>query len=138
MRIIEQNGKYFGETNILGIAKAKPELKYGKVAKKLREGKGMSVNELSGALSLKARLIEEIESQTKGMTEDVMKRYCDYFEAKKEDFFDLDLEKLICGDNGVVLKTYDTSADCTYAFEKIMEMYLKDNNVLIDFRKEIE
>lgn len=138
MRVIEQNGKYFGETAILGIAKAKPELRYGKVAKQLREEKGVSLDQLSKDLSLKIKMIEEIEAQTKGMTEDVMKRYCDYFGVKKEDFFDLDLEKLICGDNGVVLKTYDTSADCTYAFEKIMEMYLEDNNVLIDFRKEIE
>lgn len=138
MRVIEQNGKYFGETKILGIGKAKPELKYGIVAKKLREEKGISLEQLSKDLSIKIKQIEEIESQTKGMTEDVMKRYCDYFGAKKEDFFDLDLEKLICGDNGAILKTYDTSADCIYAFEKIMEMYLEDENVLIDFRKEIE
>ena len=138
MKVIEQNGKYFGENKVLGIGKAKPELRYGKVAKELREKKGMSINELSGALSIKAKVIEEIENQVKGMSEEVMKRYCDFFEVKKEDFFDLDLEKLICGDNGVVLKTYKTSKECIDEFEKILDMYLMDENVLIDFRKEID
>lgn len=137
MKVIEQNGKYFGETKVLGIGKAKPELRYGKVAKQLREEKGITLEQLSKDLSLKVKHIEEIESQTKGMTEDVMKRYCDYFDVKKEDFFDLDLEKLICGDNGVVLKTYNTSDECLNAFNNIMNMYLNDENVLIDFRKDL-
>lgn len=137
MRVIEQNGKYFGETKVLGIGKAKPELRYGKVAKKLREDKGISLEQLSKDLSLKVKHIEEIESQTKGMTEDVMKRYCDYFDVKKEDFFDLDLEKLICGDNGVVLKTYETSEECLKEFEEIMGKFIENDlkDIIIDFRE---
>lgn len=134
MRVIEQNGTFFGETKVLGIGKTRPELKYGLTAKRLREEKGMTLEELSKELSIKVKQIEGIESQTKGMSEDIMKRYCDFFGAKKEDFFDLDLERLICGDNGVVLKTYDTSEECHKAFDGIMKSYLEDNNLLVDFR----
>ena len=37
MIVIQEDGNFFGETKILGIGNAKPELKYGKVAKELRE-----------------------------------------------------------------------------------------------------
>ena len=137
MRVIEQNGKYFGETNVLGIGKTRPELRYGKVAKKLREDKDMTVEQLSKELSLKVKHIEEIEAQTKGMTEDVMQRYCDYFGVVKEDFFDLDLEKLICGDNGVVLKTYESSEECLKEFNLILEKFVNNElkDIIIDFRE---
>ena len=142
MRVIDQTGRYFGYVNCLGIAKAKPELRYGKVAKELREEKGLSLQDLSKELSIKVALIEGIESQTKGMTEDVMKRYCDFFGKKKEDFFDIDLDRLICGDNGIVLKTYKTSEECKKAFDKFMEVYKSNNlddpdkEICIDFREE--
>lgn len=137
MRVIEQNGAFFGETKVLGIGKTRPELRYGVVAKQLREGKGLSLEDLSKELSIKVKEIEGIESQTKGMKEDIMQRYCDFFGAKKEDFFDLDLERLICGDNGVVLKTFDTSEECHKAFDEIMNKYISNelNDTLIDFRK---
>lgn len=142
MIVIQEDGNFFGETKVLGIGNAKPELKYGKVAKKLREGAGLSVEDLSKELSIKAKLIEEMEAQTKGMTEDVMSRYCEKFNVKKEDFFDTNTARLILGDNGIILKTFDTAEECKKAFENIMENYLKtqinDNMELlpIDFRKD--
>lgn len=139
MIVIQEDGNFFGETKVLGIGNAKPELKYGKVAKKLREDAGLSVEDLSKELSIKAKLIEEMEAQTKGMTEDVMSRYCDKFNVKKEDFFDTNTARLILGDGGVVLKTYETAEECKKAFEDIMMRYLSDKeqeeDTLVDFRK---
>lgn len=141
MIVIQEDGNFFGETKVLGIGNAKPELKYGKVAKKLREDAGLSVEDLSKELSIKAKLIEEMEAQTKGMTEDTMKRYCEKFNVKKEDFFDTNTARLILGDNGVILKTFDTAEECKKVFDELMESYIKaetnDNITLmpIDFRK---
>lgn len=139
MIVIQEDGNFFGETKVLGIGNAKPELKYGKVAKKLREDAGLSVEALSKELSIKAKLIEEMEAQTKGMTEDTMKRYCDKFNVKKEDFFDTNTARLILGDGGVVLKTFDTAEECKKAFEDIMKRYLsdkeKEEDTLVDFRE---
>jgi transcriptional regulator with XRE-family HTH domain len=141
MIVIQEDGNYFGETRVLGIGNAKPELKYGKVAKKLREDAGLSVEELSKEFSIKAKLIEEMEAQTKGMTEEIMAKYCEKFNVKKEDFFDTNTARLILGEGGVVLKTFDTAEECKKVFDKLMEDYLKaeqDENVEllpIDFRK---
>ena len=138
MIVIQEDGNFFGETKVLGIGNAKPELKYGKVAKKLREDANLSVEDLSKELSIKAKLIEEMEAQTKGMTEDVMARYCDKFNVKKEDFFDTNTARLILGDGGVVLKTFDTAEECKKVFDKLMEDYLdtcKDDTLIVDFRK---
>ncbi len=137
MIVIQEDGNYFGETKVLGIGNAKPELKYGKVAKELREKANLSIEDLSKELSIKAKQIEEIEAQTKGMTEDVMARYCDKFNVKKEDFFDLNTARLILGDNGVVLKTFDTAEECKKAFDICMKGYLDNPNLLIDFRGDI-
>lgn len=138
MIVIQEDGNFFGETKVLGIGNAKPELKYGKVAKKLREGAGLSVEDLSKELSIKAKLIEEMEAQTKGMTEDTMKRYCEKFNIKKEDFFDTNTARLILGDNGIILKTFDTAEECKKVFERIMAEYLgfKKQNIeyFVDFR----
>ena len=137
MIVIQEDGNFFGETKVLGIGNAKPELKYGKVAKKLREGAGLSVEDLSKELSIKAKLIEEMEAQTKGMTEDVMARYCEKFNVKKEDFFDTNTARLILGDNGVILKTFETAKECKEMFDKIMEYSLENECcVTIDFREE--
>lgn len=133
MIVIQEDGNFFGETKILGIGNAKPELKYGKVAKKLREDAGISVEELSKEFSIKAKLIEEMEAQTKGMTEDIMKKYCEKFNAKKEDFFDTNTARLILGDGGVVLKTFDTAEKCKKAFNKIMLDYIANRDLFIDF-----
>lgn len=138
MIVIQEDGNFFGETKVLGIGNAKPELKYGKVAKKLREDANLSVEDLSKELSIKAKLIEEMEAQTKGMTEDVMARYCDKFNVKKEDFFDTNTARLILGDNGVILKTFETAEECKKVFDKLMKDYLdtcKDDTLIVDFRK---
>lgn len=138
MIVIQEDGNFFGETKVLGIGNAKPELKYGKVAKKLREDAGLSVEDLSKELSIKAKLIEEMEAQTKGMTEDTMARYCDKFNVKKEDFFDTNTARLILGDNGVILKTFETAEECKKAFELCMKGYLDNKDLLIDFRNEVK
>lgn len=138
MIVIQEDGNFFGETKVLGIGNAKPELKYGKVAKKLREDAGLSVEDLSKELSIKAKLIEEMEAQTKGMTEDVMARYCEKFNVKKEDFFDTNTARLILGDNGVILKTFETAEECKKAFELCMKGYLDNKDLLIDFRNEVK
>jgi transcriptional regulator with XRE-family HTH domain len=135
MIVIQEDGNFFGETKVLGIGNAKPELKYGKVAKKLREDANLSVEDLSKELSIKAKLIEEMEAQTKGMTEDVMARYCEKFNVKKEDFFDTNTARLILGDNGVILKTFETAEECKKAFELCMKGYLDNKDLLIDFRE---
>ena len=141
MIVIQEDGNFFGETKILGIGNAKPELKYGKVAKELREDAGYSIEELSKKFSIKAKLIEDMEEQTKGMTEEIMSKYIEEFGVKKEDFFDTNTARLILGDGGVVLKTFDTAEECKKVFDELMETYLKaetnDNITLmpIDFRK---
>jgi transcriptional regulator with XRE-family HTH domain len=141
MIVIQEDGNYFGETKVLGIGNAKPELKYGKVAKKLREDANITVEELSKEFSIKAKLIEEMEAQTKGMTEEIMAKYCDKFNVKKEDFFDTNTARLILGEGGVVLKTYETAEECKEAFDKFMKEYIAriyakdDIPMVIDFRK---
>ena len=139
MIVIQEDGNFFGETKVLGIGNAKPELKYGKVAKKLREDANLSIEDLSKELSIKAKQIEEIEAQLKGMTEDTMARYCEKFGVQKEDFFDTNTARLILGDNGVILKTFDDANKCKEVFEKLMREYLGSGNAtyLIDFRKEL-
>lgn len=134
MIVIQEDGNFFGETKVLGIGNAKPELKYGKVAKKLREEANLSIEDLSKELSIKAKQIEEIEAQTKGMTEDTMARYCDKFNVKKEDFFDMNTARLILGDNGVILKTFEDAETCKRFFGYYMGLYLKDKDLIIDFR----
>lgn len=143
MIVIQEDGNFFGETKVLGIGNAKPELKYGKVAKKLREDANLSIEDLSKELSIKAKQIEEFEAQTKGMTEDTMARYCEKFNVQKEDFFDTNTARLILGDGGVILKTFDTAEECKRVFDKLMEKQLEilgidqDRKVVIDFRKEL-
>lgn len=140
MIVIGEDGNYFGETKVLGIGNAKPELKYGKVAKELREKAGISLEDLSKEFSIKVKLIEDMENQQKGMTEEIMSKYCEKFNVKKEDFFDTNTARLILGENGVVLKTFDTAEECKKAFDKLMEDYLdtcKDDTLIVDFRKEM-
>ena len=142
MIVIQEDGNFFGETKVLGIGNAKPELKYGKVAKKLSEDANLSIEDLSKELSIKAKQIEEIEAQLKGMTEDVMSRYCEKFGVQKEDFFDTNTARLILGDNGVILKTFDTAEECKKVFETLMAAYIDHTNKdggfydIIDFRGE--
>ena len=141
MIVIQEDGNYFGETKVLGIGNAKPELKYGKVAKELREKEGLSIEDLSKEFSIKAKLIEDMEAQTKGMSEEIMAKYCKRFGVQKEYFFDTNTARLILGDGGVVLKTFDTAEECKKVFDKIMEDYLdtyKNDTLIIDFRQEVK
>jgi len=133
MIVIQEDGNYFGETKVLGIGNAKPELKYGKVAKKLREDANLTKEDLSKEFSIKVKLIEEMEEQKKGMTEEIMAKYCEKFNVKKEDFFDTNTARLILGENGVVLKTFDTAEECKKAFNKIMLDYIANRDLFIDF-----
>lgn len=143
MIVIQEDGNFFGETKVLGIGNAKPELKYGKMAKKLREEANISLEDLSKEFSIKVKQIEDIEEQKKGMTEELMAKYCEKFNVEKEYFFDTNTARLILGDNGIILKTFDTSEHCKEVFNKIMEDYLKtktDINIEllpIDFRKDM-
>lgn len=133
MIVIQEDGNYFGETKVLGIGNAKPELKYGKVAKKLREDANITVEELSKEFSIKAKLIEEMEAQLKGMSEENMAKYIEKFGVKKEDFFDTNTARLILGEGGVVLKTFDTAEECKKTFNKIMLDYIANKDLFIDF-----
>lgn len=139
MIVINELGTVFANVTGLGISHAKPELKYGKVARQLREGANLTVEQLSSLISIKAKQIEEIEEQKKGMTEDVMARYCKQFDVQKEDFFDINTARLIAGGftggNPTVFKEYETAEECQKEFDMILEAYLKDNNIVVDFRK---
>ena len=88
MIVIQEDGNYFGETKVLGIGNAKPELKYGKMAKKLREDAKLTLEELSKEFSVKIKQLEDIEEQKKGMTEELMSKYMEKFNVEKEYFFD--------------------------------------------------
>lgn len=137
MIVIQEDGNFFGETKVLGIGNAKPELKYGKVAKELRERANLTTTDLCKEFSIKEKEIEDIENQTKGMTEALMKKYCDKFGVEKEYFFDTNTARLILGDNGVILKTFDNAEDCKKAFDKIMNLYLTNQCDKFDFRGDI-
>ena len=140
MIVIQEDGNFFGETKILGIGNAKPELKYGKMAKKLREEANLTLEDLSKEFSVKIKQLEDIEEQKKGMTEELMSKYCEKFNVEKEYFFDTNTARLILGDNGIILKTFDNADKCKEVFDKLMEDYLdtyKDDTLIIDFRKEM-
>ena len=140
MIVIQEDGNFFGETKILGIGNAKPELKYGKMAKKLREEANLTLEDLSKEFSIKIKQLEDIEGQVKGMTEELMSKYCEKFNVEKEYFFDTNTARLILGDNGIILKTFDDAEHCKEVFDKLMEDYLdtyKDDTLIIDFRKEM-
>lgn len=133
MIIIQEDGNFFGETKVLGIGNAKPELKYGKMAKKLREDANLTLEDLSKEFSIKVKQIEDIENQIKGMSEEIMAKYCEKFSVEKEYFFDTNTARLILGDNGIILKTFETAEECKKAFNKIMLDYLANRNLFIDF-----
>lgn len=143
MIVIQEDGNFFGETKVLGIGNAKPELKYGKMAKKLREEANLTLEDLSKEFSIKIKQIEDIENQVKGMSEEIMAKYCEKFNVEKEYFFDTNTARLILGDNGIILKTFDDADHCKKVFTELMENYLKaeeDDNIKllpIDFRKEM-
>lgn len=140
MIVIQEDGNFFGETKVLGIGNAKPELKYGKMAKKLREEANLTLEDLSKEFSVKVKQLQDIEEQKKGMTEELISKYMEKFNVEKEYFFDINTARLILGDNGIILKTFDDVNHCKKVFEKLMEDYLNvssNDTLIIDFRKEM-
>ena len=76
MIVIQEDGNFFGETKVLGIGNAKPELKYGKVAKKLREYElekyCKKLDEIDGKIKMlneNFNLQEEFNKRVEGLKE---------------------------------------------------------------------
>ena len=138
---ISEDSNLFGKTSYLGIGKRRPKQIYGEQAKKLREKAGISIEELAKEFKLQVKYLEGIEKQEKGLTEANMLKYLEKFDVEREYFFDTDLETMILGDNGMVLKTFDNSKDCKGAYKMLLEEFekRKDNSVknldlFVDFR----
>ena len=138
---ISEDGNLFGKTSYLGIGRRKPKQIYGEQAKKLREKAGISIEELAKEFKLQVKYLDGIEKQEKGLTEANMKKYLEKFNVEREYFFDTDLETMILGDNGMVLKTFSNSKDCKGAYKMLLEEFekRKDNSVknldlFVDFR----
>ena len=47
------------------------------------------------------------------------------FDVNKDYFFDLDLETLILSSEGHILKSFETSEECSNVFKKVMDEYYK-------------
>jgi transcriptional regulator with XRE-family HTH domain len=138
---ISEDGNLFGKTSYIGIGKRRPKQIYGEKAKELREKAGLSIEELAKEFKLQVKYLEGIEKQEKGMTENNMQKYIEKFGVEREYFFDIDLETLILGDNGMVLKTFENSKDCKGAYKMLLEEFAKrkDNSIknidlFVDFR----
>ena len=138
---ISEDGNLFGKTSFLGLGKRKPKQIYGIKAKELREKANISLEDLAKEFNIKPNYLQGIEEQTKGMTESNMKKYMDKFGVEKEFFFDIDLETMILGDNGMVLKSFSNSKDCKGAYNMLLQEFekRKDNSVknldlFVDFR----
>lgn len=138
---ISEDGNLFGKTSYLGIGKRRPKQIYGEQAKKLREKAGISIEELAKEFKLQVKYLDGIEKQEKGLTEANMQKYLEKFNVEREYFFDTDLETMILGDNGMVLKTFSNSKDCKGAYKMLLEEFekRKDNSVknldlFVDFR----
>ena len=138
---IGEDGNLFGKTSYLGIGRRRPKQIYGIKCKELREKAGMSLEELAKEFKLQVKYLDSIEKQEKGLTENNIQKYMDKFKVEREFFFDTDLETMILGDNGMVLKTFDNSKDCIGAYKMLLEEFekRKDNSVknidlFVDFR----
>ena len=139
---ISEDGNVFGETHYLGLGKRRPKQIYGIKAQELREKANISLEDLAKEFNIKPNYLKGIEAQEKGLTEANIKKYMEKFNVEREYFFDTDLETLILGDNGLVLKTFDNSTDCKRAFEMILSEFalrkrdnIKNVNVFVDFRE---
>lgn len=138
---ISEDGNLFGKTSYIGLGKRRPKQIYGEQAKNLREKAGISIEELAKEFKLQVKYLDGIEKQEKGLTEANMQKYLEKFNVEREYFFDTDLETMILGDNGMVLKTFDNSKDCKGAYKMLLEEFekKKDNSVknldlFVDFR----
>lgn len=136
----EENGNLFGSTNIIGIGKRKPNLIYGEQAKKLREKADLTIEELAKELKINEFDLQRLEEQKQTLTDKVYEKYKKKFNVEKEYFFDLDLETLILSGEGHVLKSFETSEDCKFEYNRIMNEYfeaLKNNETIfiLDFER---
>lgn len=138
---IGEDGNIFGKTSFIALGKRRPNQIYGKKAQELREKANISLEDLAKEFNIKPNYLKGIEAQEKGMTENNMQKYMDKFGVEKEYFFDTDLETLILGENGIVLKTFDNSKDCKEAYNMILEEFakrkdssIKNLDMFVDFR----
>ena len=139
---ISEDGNLFGKTSYLGLGKRRPKQIYGEKCKELREKAGISIEDLAKEFKIQVKHLDGIEKQEKGLTEVNIQKYMEKFNVEREFFFDTDLETMILGDNGMVLKTFDNSKDCRGAFKMLLEEFekKKDNSVknldfFVDFRE---
>lgn len=140
MEIIFKNeeNNLIGSTKLLGIGKRKPELIYGKQAKKLREEANVTIENLAAEFDVRPNVIKKIESQQASLDEKMCTKYTNKFNVTKEYFFDLDLETLIITAEGHIIKSYDNSKDCKEAFDNIVKQYNEAVNegktyIIVDF-----
>lgn len=84
--------------------------------------------------------LQRLEEQKQTLTDKVYEKYKKKFNVEKEYFFDLDLETLILSGEGHVLKSFETSEDCKFEYNRIMNEYfeaLKNNETIfiLDFER---
>lgn len=127
MKIIikEENEKLFGVTELLGIGKRQPKLIYGIKAKQLRENANLTIEQLAKELDIRPNIINKIENQQMALDEKIYNKYMEKFDVNKDYFFDLDLETLILSSEGHILKSFETSEECSNVFKKVMDEYYK-------------
>lgn len=127
MKIIikEENEKLFGVTELLGIGKRQPKLIYGIKAKQLRENANLTIEQLAKELDIRPNIINKIENQQMSLDEKIYNKYMEKFDVNKDYFFDLDLETLILSSEGHILKSFETSEECSNVFKKVMDEYYK-------------
>jgi len=136
--VIEENGKLFGETEMIGIGVRKPKLIYGEQVKKLRESSNLTIEELAKEFEVRPNIINKIEEQKASLDSKMLDKYIEKFKITKEYLFDLDLECLILSIQGNVLANFETSDECKQVYNLIKKEYLdalKENKkyILVDF-----
>ena len=134
----EENDKLFGSTKIIGIGKRPPKLIYGQKAKELREKAKLDIESLAKELDVRGNVIRKLESQEIQFDEKLCNKYIDKFNITKDYFFDLDLETLILNGDGHLLKSFETSEECSKVYDKLMNDYFKSiekgkDRIIIDF-----
>lgn len=136
--VIEENGKLFGETEMIGIGVRKPKLIYGEKVKELRENNNLTIEELAKEFEVRPNIINKIEEQKASLDSKMLDKYIEKFKITKEYLFDLDLECLILSIQGNVLANFETSDECKQVYNLIKKEYLdalkeNKNYILVDF-----
>lgn len=138
--VIEENGKLFGETEMIGIGVRKPKLIYGEKVKNLRESSNMTIEGLAKEFEVRPNVINKIEEQKASLDSKMLDKYIEKFKITKEYLFDLDLECLILSIQGNVLATFETSDECKRVYSLIKQKYFEaikesKNYILVDFNE---